>query len=85
MEADLEDLEESVKYVWNQNLVLSDSDRDGVDTFFWKTERVVESTGPRLFNLDDVEVAERRRYVGRVKREITVRRGYVGWFPLWQC
>ncbi|KAI9459789.1 t-SNARE [Boletus coccyginus] len=45
LEADLEDLEESVK--------------------------VVESTGPRLFNLDDAEVAERRRYVGRVRREIT--------------
>ncbi|KAF9239794.1 t-SNARE [Melanogaster broomeanus] len=44
LEADLEDLEESVK--------------------------VVESTGPRLFNLDDAEVANRRRYVGRVRREI---------------
>ncbi|KAH0835831.1 hypothetical protein J3R83DRAFT_9699 [Lanmaoa asiatica] len=54
LEADLEDLEESVK--------------------------VVESTGPRLFNLDDAEVAERRRYVGRVKREITVRLGHVGMF-----
>ncbi|KAH7887080.1 t-SNARE [Phlebopus sp. FC_14] len=44
LEADLEDLEESVK--------------------------VVESTGPRLFNLDDSEVMERKKYVGRVRREI---------------
>ncbi|KIJ61831.1 hypothetical protein HYDPIDRAFT_183042 [Hydnomerulius pinastri MD-312] len=44
LEADLEDLDESVK--------------------------VVESTGPRLFNLDDTEVAERRKYVVRVRREI---------------
>ncbi|KAF8549653.1 hypothetical protein OG21DRAFT_1599087 [Imleria badia] len=51
LEADLEDLEESVK--------------------------VVESTGPRLFNLDEVEVAERRRYVGRVRREITSMRAEV--------
>ncbi|KAF8137206.1 t-SNARE [Boletus edulis] len=51
LEADLEDLEESVK--------------------------VVESTGPRLFNLDDAEVTERRRYVGRVRREITSMRAEV--------
>ncbi|KAN0084542.1 t-SNARE [Tylopilus felleus] len=51
LEADLEDLEESVK--------------------------VVESTGPRLFNLDDAEVAKRRRYVGQVRREITSMRAEV--------
>lgn len=44
LEADLEDLDESVK--------------------------IVESTGARMFGLDDVEVTERRRYVGRVRREI---------------
>lgn len=48
----------------------------------WTLERVVESTGPRLFNLDDAEVAERRRYVGQVRREITVRPAHVGRFPL---
>ncbi|PSR78009.1 hypothetical protein PHLCEN_2v7604 [Hermanssonia centrifuga] len=44
LEADLEDLEESV--------------------------RIVESTGARLFGLEEVEVLERRRYVGYVRREI---------------
>jgi len=44
LEADLEDLEESVK--------------------------IVESTGARMFGLDDAEVIERRRYVRRVGREI---------------
>ncbi|KAF8842397.1 hypothetical protein BDN67DRAFT_965714 [Paxillus ammoniavirescens] len=52
LEADLEDLDESVK--------------------------VVESTGPRLFNLDDVEVTERRKYVGRVRAEIESMRAEVG-------
>lgn len=32
--------------------------------------KVVESKGPRLYNLDDIEVADRRRYVGRVRQEI---------------
>ncbi|KAH9941574.1 t-SNARE [Epithele typhae] len=44
LEADLEDLEESVN--------------------------VVESTGARLFGLEEAEVMERRRYVGHVRREI---------------
>ncbi|KZP15278.1 hypothetical protein FIBSPDRAFT_867369 [Athelia psychrophila] len=44
LDADLEDLEESVK--------------------------IVESAGARMFGLDEAEVMERRRYVGRVKREI---------------
>jgi hypothetical protein len=35
--------------------------------------RIVESTGARMFGLDDAEVTERRRYVGRVRREIQVR------------
>lgn len=35
--------------------------------------RIVESTGARMFGLDDAEVSERRRYVGRVRREIQVR------------
>ncbi|CAL1699264.1 unnamed protein product [Somion occarium] len=44
MEADLEDLEESVK--------------------------IVESTGARLFGLDETEVISRRHYVDYVRREI---------------
>lgn len=57
LEADLEDLDESVK--------------------------VVESTGPRLFNLNDVEVTERRKYVGRVRGEIESMRAEVeGTTPL---
>ncbi|KAG9313640.1 t-SNARE [Chiua virens] len=51
LEADLEDLEESV--------------------------RVVESTGPRLFNLDEAEVVKRRKYVSRVRREIKSMRAEV--------
>jgi activator of HSP90 ATPase len=44
LEADLEDLDESVK--------------------------IVESTGARLFGLDDMEVMKRRQYVSHVRREI---------------
>jgi len=44
LEADLEDLEESVK--------------------------IVESTGARMFGLEDQEVMDRRRYVAFVRREI---------------
>ncbi|KAG0698601.1 t-SNARE [Suillus ampliporus] len=32
--------------------------------------KMVEDTGPRYFGLDDAEVSERRKYVGRVRREI---------------
>jgi hypothetical protein len=35
--------------------------------------RIVETTGARMFGLDDAEVTGRRRYVGRVRREIQVR------------
>ncbi|KAH8101171.1 t-SNARE [Cristinia sonorae] len=44
LEADLEDLEESVK--------------------------IVETTGPRMFGLEEAEVISRRRYVGLVRSEI---------------
>jgi len=44
LEADLEDLEESVK--------------------------IVETSGAGMFGLSNAEIAERRRYVGRVRREI---------------
>jgi hypothetical protein len=37
------------------------------------SRRMVEDTGPRYFGLDDAEVSERRKYVGRVRREIEVR------------
>ncbi|KAG1745252.1 snare protein TLG1/Syntaxin [Suillus lakei] len=32
--------------------------------------KMVEDTGPRYFGLDDAEVSERRKYVGRIRREI---------------
>ncbi|KAI0739065.1 t-SNARE [Daedaleopsis nitida] len=51
LEADLEDLEESVN--------------------------IVESTGARLFGLEEAEVIERRRYVGHVRREIESMRAEV--------
>ncbi|KAI8976684.1 t-SNARE [Trametes punicea] len=51
LEADLEDLEESVN--------------------------VVESTGARLFGLEESEVIERRRYVSHVRREIESMRAEV--------
>jgi len=44
LEADLEDLEESV--------------------------RIVESTGARMFGLEEAEVMQRRQYVSHVRREI---------------
>ncbi|PCH35207.1 hypothetical protein WOLCODRAFT_139804 [Wolfiporia cocos MD-104 SS10] len=51
LEADLEDLEESVK--------------------------VVESTGARMFGLEESELMERQRYVGRVRHEIESMRAEV--------
>ncbi|KAH7905461.1 t-SNARE [Hygrophoropsis aurantiaca] len=51
LEADLEDLEESVK--------------------------IVESTGARMFNLDEKEVSARRNYVVEVRRQITDMRAEV--------
>ncbi|KAI0631022.1 t-SNARE [Trametes polyzona] len=51
LEADLEDLEESVN--------------------------VVESTGARLFGLEESEVIDRRRYVSHVRREIETMRAEV--------
>ncbi|KAF9816604.1 hypothetical protein IEO21_04005 [Rhodonia placenta] len=48
LDADLEDLEESV--------------------------RVVESTGARMFGLEEAEVMDRRRYVGHVRHEIETMR-----------
>ena len=35
--------------------------------------RIVETTGARMFGLDDGEVVQRRRYVGHVRSEIEVR------------
>ena len=35
--------------------------------------RIVETTGARMFGLDDEEVIQRRRYVGHVGSEIEVR------------
>lgn len=36
-------------------------------------DRIVESTGARMFGLEESEVIERRRYVQHVGREIEVR------------
>ncbi|TFY70797.1 hypothetical protein EVG20_g2211 [Dentipellis fragilis] len=55
LEADLEDLDESVK--------------------------IVESTGARMFGLDDAEVIKRRQYVAHVKREIESMRAEVNGEP----
>jgi hypothetical protein len=33
---------------------------------------MVESTDARLFGLDDIEVQNRRKYVGHVRRELEV-------------
>lgn len=52
LDADLEDLEESVK--------------------------VVETTGARMFGLEEAEVMERRRYVTHVRREIDNMRAELG-------
>jgi hypothetical protein len=35
--------------------------------------RIVETTGARMFGLDDGEVIQRRRYVSHVRSEIEVR------------
>ena len=35
--------------------------------------RMVETTGARMFGLDDGEVIQRRRYVSHVRSEIEVR------------
>lgn len=34
---------------------------------------MVESAGPRMFNLDQAEVTKRRKYVGHVRKELEVR------------
>lgn len=62
LEADLEDLEESVKYV---------SFFDTLSLLI--INRIVESTDARMFGLDDAEVQRRRRYVSDVHKEIQVR------------
>jgi len=63
LEADLEDLEESVKYVLYPSSLPS---RTNI------LRRIVESTDARMFGLDDAEVQKRRRYVGHVRKEIEV-------------
>lgn len=35
--------------------------------------RIVETTGPRMFGLEESEVQERRRYVAYVRKEVEVR------------
>lgn len=65
--------EGSEELVWAQNelkatLAALEADLEALE----ESVRVVESTGPRFFNLGDAEVAERRKYVDRVRKEIEV-------------
>ncbi|KAI6019828.1 t-SNARE [Pisolithus orientalis] len=67
--------EGSEELVWAQNelkatLAALEADLEALD----ESVRVVESTGPRFFNLGDAEVAERRKYVDRVRKEIEAMR-----------
>jgi hypothetical protein len=66
LETDLGDLEESVKYATRP---CSAPSRLGNN--LWP--RIVETTGARMFGLDDGEVVQRRRYVSHVRSEIEVR------------
>jgi hypothetical protein len=66
LETDLGDLEESVKYATRP---CSTSSRLCND--LWP--RIVETTGARMFGLDDGEVIKRRRYVSHVRSELEVR------------
>lgn len=68
LDADLEDLEGSVRYVF-LGLTCSNT-QSGVS--FWRGSRIVEETGGRLFGLEEKEVIERRKYVGRVRQEVEV-------------
>lgn len=67
--------EGSEELVWAQNelkatLAALEADLEALE----ESVRVVESTGPRFFNLGDAEVAERRKYVDRVRKEIEAMR-----------
>lgn len=67
--------EGSEELVWARNelkatLATLEADLEALE----ESVEVVESTGPRLFNLGDAEVAERRKYVIRVRKEIEVMR-----------
>ena len=66
LDADLEDLEESVRYAMHFRVAVPWLD-------IYLLTRIVESTGARMFGLDDGEVIQRRRYVGHVRNEIEVR------------
>ncbi len=70
MDADLDDLEESVRCVSFGSL-----DLVGflTDQLLSRTYSIVEQTGPRMFGLDEAEVIQRRQYVRRVRKEVEVR------------
>ena len=63
LDADLEALDESVKYATHFRAAAS----------IYLLSRIVETTGARMFGLDDREVIQRRRYVSHVRNEIEVR------------
>ncbi|KAI6043950.1 t-SNARE [Pisolithus marmoratus] len=67
--------EGSEELVWAQNelkatLVALEADLEALE----ESVKVVESTGPQFFNLGDAEVAERRKYVDRIRKEIEAMR-----------
>lgn len=64
LEADLDDLDESVKQV-SRSLSTPPPSKP--------IHRIVESTDARMFGLDDAEVQRRRRYVRDARKEIQVR------------
>jgi Syntaxin 6, N-terminal len=84
LEADLEDLEQSVKCVFNflsflsRKLIICAITMIFIDYAYItlvvsvSAHRIVESTDSRLFGLTEADVQSRRRYVGRVKGEIEV-------------
>lgn len=63
--------EDSEELIWARNelkatLTTLDADLEALE----ESVNVVETTGPRLFGLDESEVAKRRNYVSHVKKEI---------------
>ncbi|KIL63132.1 hypothetical protein M378DRAFT_80101 [Amanita muscaria Koide BX008] len=63
--------EDSEELIWARNelkatLTTLDADLEALE----ESVNVVETTGPRLFGLDESEVAKRRTYVSHVKKEI---------------
>ncbi len=62
----MEDLEESVKSVVSVAVTHA-------QVLILVSFRIVETTGPRMFGLEESEVQDRRRYVAHVRRAVEVR------------